>query len=708
MNLKKKLSIIVLLCFTLNMLLLFGYYELVLYDKIEESLNTMQIELRNDVNYISSQIKRLQGTDNIKDWINNIDNIDSINISIERGDNTLLYEHKTYEKSLLNVTFTDLINIKDNVYMIKVERPLQISKIRNIPFIKDIVVAEVVIGVFILIFGTEGFVGVHIVVMQIHNAAGDVAAVVADTLQTGEQVGPDEAGLDAAGTLLQTEDMAGTEGFLQIVDNLLQRLHQIGLLQIVLHEGAGGQFHDFLNGGNHNRQFLLAGLGEGNILCLQLFSGFQQIQGMVAHTFQITDGLQQRGSFFAFDGADLQGAELDQVGAQDIFVMVGLVFAVTDFLSKLGSEGSQGCDTIPESLSGDTGHFHGQDTAALQGQGGRGEKTLVQLHDLLGLGSIGHDLAHQLLQQIAGGQQNRGAKNVEDGMANRNAQIGCAGAQNGGRENPVNQQEQNQADGGTQNIEQQMDNGSPLGVLGGTHGGQHSGHAGTDILTHDDGDGSGIADGAGGGQRLQDTHGGGGGLDDGSQRGTGQDTQNGIGEQKEQVGEPGLIPQTLHGAGHGVHTEHQNGKAQQNHADVLLLHVLDEHVIYDADQGENGCKRGGLQQLDEKAVTVNAAKAQQPCGDRGTHIGTHNHIDGLPQGQQTGVDETDHHDGGCGGGLDDSGNGHTGEEAQHPVGGKLAQQAAQTVARGPLQSLAHQIHAEQKQTKAADHFKNVK
>ena len=76
--------------------------------------------------------------------------MDSINISIERGDNTLLYEYKTYEKSLLNVTFTDLINIKDNVYMIKVERPLQISKIRNIPFIKDIVVAEVVIGVFIL------------------------------------------------------------------------------------------------------------------------------------------------------------------------------------------------------------------------------------------------------------------------------------------------------------------------------------------------------------------------------------------------------------------------------------------------------------------------------------------------------------------------------------------------------------------------------
>ena len=129
MTLKRKLSIIVLICVTLNMALLFGYYELVLYDKIEETLNTIQVSLDNDVKYISSQIKKSQGIDNIKDWINNIDNIESINITIERGDNTLLYEHKTYNKKILNVTSTDLINVKDNVYMIKVEKPLQITKI---------------------------------------------------------------------------------------------------------------------------------------------------------------------------------------------------------------------------------------------------------------------------------------------------------------------------------------------------------------------------------------------------------------------------------------------------------------------------------------------------------------------------------------------------------------------------------------------------
>lgn len=36
--------------------------------------------------------------------------------------------------------------------MIKVEKPLQINEIKKIPFIKYIVVAEVVIGIFILFF----------------------------------------------------------------------------------------------------------------------------------------------------------------------------------------------------------------------------------------------------------------------------------------------------------------------------------------------------------------------------------------------------------------------------------------------------------------------------------------------------------------------------------------------------------------------------
>ena len=89
--------------------------------------------------------------------------------------------------------------------------------------------------------GAQGFVGVHIMVCGIHNAAGDVGAVVADTLQGGQQIGPDEAGLDGAVALLQTQDVVQTHLFLQIVDDLFQRFYHVGLLQIIMIEGAEGQ-----------------------------------------------------------------------------------------------------------------------------------------------------------------------------------------------------------------------------------------------------------------------------------------------------------------------------------------------------------------------------------------------------------------------------------------------------------------------------------
>ena len=152
-----------------------------------------------------------------------------------------------------------------------------------------------------------------------------------------------------------------------------------------------------------------------------------------------------------------------------------------------------------------------------------------------------------------------------------------------------------------------MDDGGPLGVLGGAHGGQHGGDAGTDVLAHDDGHGSGVADGAGGRQGLEDTDGGGGGLDHRGQDSTGDDAQDGIGEQQEQVRKPGFVPEALDRAGHGIHAEHQRGEAQQDHADVLLPAVLDEHVVDDADEGQHRGEGGGLQQLHDQVVALNAA-----------------------------------------------------------------------------------------------------
>ena len=56
---------------------------------------------------------------------------------------------------------------------------------------------------------------------------------------------------------------------------------------------------------------------------------------------------------------------------------------------------------------------------------------------------------------------------------------------------------------------------------------------------HDDGDGGGIADRAGGGERLQDADGGGAGLDDAGEHRADQHAEDRISEGKEQIRERG-------------------------------------------------------------------------------------------------------------------------------------------------------------------------
>ena len=75
--------------------------------------------------------------------------------------------------------------------------------------------------------GAETFVDVHVMVMQVDDTDGNIGAMVADTLQTGEQIRPDKARLDAAAALLQAQDVAGTHLFLQIVNDLLQRFYLV-------------------------------------------------------------------------------------------------------------------------------------------------------------------------------------------------------------------------------------------------------------------------------------------------------------------------------------------------------------------------------------------------------------------------------------------------------------------------------------------------
>ena len=422
---------------------------------------------------------------------------------------------------------------------------------------------------------------------------------------------------------------------------------------------------------------MAGGVGQRQILAFQFLGGLHNIQGVVADPFKIAESLEQHGGFAAVVFADFQGAELDEIRAQNVLVMVGLALPLPHSLRKLRRVVLEGGGGIPQGHGGHIRHFIGDHTAALQGDGGGGQQTLVQFADRLRLLPVGDDPAHQLFQQTCRGQHQGCADDVEDRVADGDAQIGGALSQNSGGEQGVRQHKEGQAHNGADDVEHQMHHRRPPGVFSGAHAGQQRGDAGADVLTHDNGDGGGVGHGAGGGQRLQNAHGGRGGLDDSGEHRAHENTQNRVREHQEHLPEFRHIFQAADRAGHGLHAEHQGRKPQKDHAGVLLLAVLHEHVVHNAHQRKNGGKRAGLQQPDEDVPAFNAAETQNPGGDGGSNVRAHDDVDGLSQRQKPGVDKADHHDRGSRGGLNDARDGQTRQEAQHPVGGELPQKHPQ-------------------------------
>ena len=91
----------------------------------------------------------------------------------------------------------------------------------------------------------------------------------------------------------------------------------------------------------------------------------------------------------------------------------------------------------------------------------------------------------------------------------------------------------------------------------------------------------------------------------------------------------------------------------------------------------------------------------QLSGDGSADVGAHDDPDGLPQRHHAGVDKAHHHDGGCGGGLDDRSNARTHSYAEKAVRGQFLQNLLHAVACRRLQSGAHHLHTVKKQRQTA-------
>ena len=150
----------------------------------------------------------------------------------------------------------------------------------------------------------------------------------------------------------------------------------------------------------------------------------------------------------------------------------------------------------------------------------------------------------------------------------------------------------------------------------------------------------------------------------------------------------------------------------KNHVDLMvgtndLNTSLMKHIENDADESENRGEGCGLQKLKPEAVALDGAQAEQPGGDRCTDIGTHDDTDGLPQRHESGIDKSHHHDGGSRGGLDHGGHAQSQKESAEGGGCHAAENRPQAAARPFFQSVAHDVHAIQKQHQTTDQTKSI-
>ena len=121
---------------------------------------------------------------------------------------------------------------------------------------------------------------------------GDVRAVVGHTLVVRQQVVEHEAVLDRALAALQALDVRRLGGGDQAVDDLLQRLNVARHFEVVLAEGIDGQLQNLRQCVCQVLQLRSGILGEDDVLVVDLLGRLAQVDGVVAQTLEVADGVQ--------------------------------------------------------------------------------------------------------------------------------------------------------------------------------------------------------------------------------------------------------------------------------------------------------------------------------------------------------------------------------------------------------------------------------
>ena len=436
----------------------------------------------------------------------------------------------------------------------------------------------------------------------------------------------------------------------------------------------------------------------------------RDVDGVIADALKVGQGVQQLGHPGALLGGQRPVGELDQIVVQQTLQLVQRHLGFVEPLQLLGVKFPDELHSQPVVVPGELAHLHHRIVGPLQRQGGGGQETVVQHGQLPLLRVAGHHRLDQLDELAVEGKKQGSTGDVERQVEvgdrahvhgvfpERKAEQGVARVQN--------HQKKDRAD----DVEKEVNHGGPLGIFGSAHRRDERGDAGADVLAHNQRHGDVEGNHAGGADGLEYAHRGGGALEQGGDRRSHGYAQKGIGEGGKHRLELRQILQRLHGGGHGVHADEQQAQAQHDLAHNALVPALDEHVEDDAHNRQNGPQEGGLQEHHHDVVRVDITQAQQLRGDGSADVGAHDDAHCLLQLHDARVDETDAHDGGGGGALDQPGDDGPQKDPFEYVAGKTLQDMLQPAAGELLQAVRHGGHTKQERgdgAKHGDYIRNI-
>ena len=390
------------------------------------------------------------------------------------------------------------------------------------------------------------------------------------------------------------------------------------------------------------------GLGEGEILFVQLLRALCNIQGMVGNTLKIGDRVQKFGDLRVLLRRHFALRDLDQIGAELILVAVDRRFQILDQLESLVGIAVQQRDRLDKIPLGLLCHGVDGQAALFDRQRRMLDEAFFKPHGLrfnrLLLRLVAHQKIDRLFDLLCKRQERNNLDETENRIHECNGNTGHDAV--GKREADervkriINRCKENYAC----DLCDQIDHGRPLAVDRRADGRQEHRHGRADGNAHDDGKRYGKINDAGRRESLQDADRRRCGLQHAGKQRAEENAEERIGEGCQNADKGWVVAQGRNGGRHCGHAEHQNREAHQDIADVLFCRILRRHAQDDADDRDHARERRRGKQVEPAAGRADIGKTDDPARDRRAENRAKDDRDSLPDLHHAGVDKADDHD----------------------------------------------------------------